>query len=38
MSTLTSNEREQLAKTMNERKPVLRDEIRTGLARLRVEG
>lgn len=38
MSTLTSNEREQLAKAMNDRKPVLRDEIREGLARLRVEG
>ncbi|MFZ2236685.1 MAG: TraR/DksA family transcriptional regulator [Dokdonella sp.] len=38
MTTLTSNEREQLSKMMEQRKPVLRDEIRTGLTRMRVEG
>ena len=38
MTTLTSNERAHLAKMMDERKPVLRDEIRTGLTRMRVEG
>ena len=38
MTTLTSNEREHLAKMMNERKPVLREEIRAGLVRMRVEG
>ncbi len=38
MTTLTSSERDHLAKMMNERKPVLRDEIRQGLVRMRVEG
>jgi len=38
MSTLTSSEREHLAKMMDERKPVLRAEIRAGLKRMRVEG
>lgn len=38
MTTLTSNELEQLATMMNERKPVLREEIRVGLKRMRVEG
>lgn len=38
MTTLTSSEREHLAKMMNEREPVLREEIRVGLARMRVEG
>ena len=38
MITLTSSEREHLEKTMNEREPVLRDEIRAGLVRMRVEG
>ena len=38
MTTLTSNERAHLEKMMDERKPVLREEIRTGLARMRVEG
>ncbi len=38
MTTLTSSEREHLATLMNERKPVLLDEIRTGLTRMRVEG
>lgn len=38
MSTLTSSEREHLAKMMDERKPVLRAEIREGLKRMRVEG
>ena len=38
MTTLTSNERAHLEKMMDERKPGLREEIRTGLARMRVEG
>lgn len=38
MSTLTSSEREHLAKMMDERKPVLRAEIRAGLKRMQVEG
>lgn len=38
MTILTSSERERLATMMNERKPVLRDEIRAGLIRMRVEG
>ncbi len=38
MTTLTSNERDHLATMMDERKPVLREEIRVGLERLRVEG
>ena len=38
MTTLTSSERDHLAKMMNEREPVLRDEIRAGLLRMRVEG
>ncbi len=38
MTTLTSNERAHLEKMMDERKPVLREEIRSGLARMRVEG
>ena len=38
MTTLTSNERAHLEKMMDERKPVLREEIRAGLARMRVEG
>lgn len=38
MTTLTSSEREHLAKMMTEREPVLREEIRVGLARMRVEG
>lgn len=38
MTTLTSSEREHLAKIMTEREPVLREEIRVGLARMRVEG
>lgn len=38
MTALTSSEREHLARTLNERKPVLRQEIRTALTRMRVEG
>ncbi len=38
MTTLTSSERDQLAKMMDKRKPVMREEIRAGLARMRVEG
>lgn len=38
MTTLTSSEREQLARVLNERKPVLREEIRAGLKHMRVEG
>ena len=38
MTPLTRSEREQLANMMNERKPVLRNEIRAGLRRMRVEG
>ncbi len=38
MTTLTNGEREHLAGLLNERKPVLRAEIRSGLARMRVDG
>lgn len=38
MTTLTSSEREHLAEMLKERKPVLREEIRSGLLRMRVEG
>ncbi len=38
MAALTTSEREHLAQMLNERKPVLREEIRAGLVRMRVEG
>ncbi|QOW19913.1 TraR/DksA C4-type zinc finger protein [Lysobacter ciconiae] len=38
MTSLASSQREHLAKMMDEREPVLREEIRAGLRRMRVEG
>ncbi|WP_222565689.1 TraR/DksA family transcriptional regulator [Novilysobacter antarcticus] len=38
MTSLTTTQREHLAKIMDEREPVLRKEIRDGLKRMRVEG
>lgn len=38
MTTLTNSEREHLATMLKDRKPVLRDEIRSGLRRMHVEG
>ena len=38
MTTLTNEQREHLAGLLNERKPVLRAEIRSGLTRMRVDG
>jgi len=38
MTTLTSSQREHLAGMLRERKPVLREEIRAGLLRMRVDG
>ena len=38
MDTLTSSERENLARMLSERKQPLRDEIRAGLKRMRTEG
>lgn len=38
MTSLTSTQREHLAKMMDAREPVLREEIRDGLRRMRVEG
>ena len=38
MTTLTSTERGHLAKMLNDREQVLRDEIRAGLTRMRMEG
>lgn len=38
MTSLTGTQREHLAKMMDEREPVLREEIRAGLKRMRVEG
>lgn len=38
MTTLTDTEREHLTSTLDQREQVLRDEIRAGLTRMRVEG
>lgn len=38
MSTLSTSERENLARMLSERKEPLREEIRTGLKRMRTEG
>ncbi len=38
MSTLTTEQRHHLAKLLEERKPIMREEIRSGLARMRGEG
>lgn len=38
MTTLTNEQREHLVDLLNERKPVLRAEIRSGLTRMRVDG
>ena len=38
MTTLTSSQIEHVAKLLDERKPIMREEIRAGLARMRVEG
>lgn len=38
MTTLTSSQREHLTGMLRERKPVLREEIRAGLLRMRVDG
>lgn len=38
MTTLTSSQLEHVAKLLDDRKPIMRKEIREGLARMRVEG
>lgn len=38
MSKLTNSQREHLVRLLDERKPIMREEIRSGLARMRAEG